>query len=771
MVLCVAIGLLGAWTEANAEKKTIDNDTIRMMNIDEVVVTSSTKETNDFRTLPSSVSIFTPQQINGRQIDALKDLSSFVPNLYIPDYGSRMTSAIYIRGIGARSSGQSIGMYVDDVPYLDKSTFDFELSDIQRIEVLRGPQGTLYGRNAMGGIVKIYTISPFDFQGKKVSLSAGNYGQVKAKASHYGLLSEKIGFTAGVYYDHTNGYFTNEYSGKKADKENVVGGRLKLEGHFSPHFLASYTFSADYTDQGAFPYGLYDAETGKVAPVSMNDESAYTRTMFSNQLLLEYRNDLFILSSTTGYQFFKDDMRMDQDFSPESIFTLNQTQRQHAVSQELALRGNRETNYQWSLGMYGFYTGLDTEGPVTFKEDGIREIFQEKVFDPIYDNVVAKNPNTMMPRLVVLDKELYIPGSFQTPSYGLALFHQSTYNNLFIDGLSLTAGVRLDYEHQRMDYQSNAKMHLGAQFGSSPTLIDLSSMYDETRVDISTSQDFWQVLPKVSLKYQCSPRTFSYISVAKGYKTGGYNVQMSADVMQTEMQYDMMSAFKSMIPMEIPEPSPIEDVAAYKPEQSWNYEFGVRSELLPDRLNAEFTFFYMDIRDLQLTKFVNSGNGRVLTNAGRARSFGVEASLRAYLLEGLTADLNYGYTHATFRDYDTGQADYAGNYIPYTPRHTASLALNYVKLFHGLWIDQFYASANLNGTGKIFWTERNDIAQDFYLTLNARAGVRRGILNVGLWARNLTNTDYAAFYFESRNLPFLQKGKPLQFGVELSVSL
>ena len=161
------MGLFCVQMMAKAENdEIVDNDTIRMMNVDEVVITSSTKETNDFRTLPSSVSVFTPQQINGRQISALKDLSSFVPNLYIPDYGSRMTSAIYIRGIGARSSGQSIGMYVDDVPYLDKSTFDFELSDIQRIEVLRGPQGTLYGRNAMGGIVKAYTIPPVTFQGK-----------------------------------------------------------------------------------------------------------------------------------------------------------------------------------------------------------------------------------------------------------------------------------------------------------------------------------------------------------------------------------------------------------------------------------------------------------------------------------------------------------------------------------------------------------------------------------------------------------------------------
>ena len=140
--------LLTAGTQvAGAEEVVNPNDTIRTYNIDEVVLTSSTKETNDLRTLPAAVSVLSPQQIAGRQIDALKDLSSFVPNLYIPDYGAKLTSAVYIRGIGARSSGQSIGMYVDNVPYLDKSTFDFELTDIQRIEVLRGPQGTLYGRN------------------------------------------------------------------------------------------------------------------------------------------------------------------------------------------------------------------------------------------------------------------------------------------------------------------------------------------------------------------------------------------------------------------------------------------------------------------------------------------------------------------------------------------------------------------------------------------------------------------------------------------------
>ena len=177
-----------------------------------------------------------------------------------------------------------------------------------------------------------------------------------------------------------------------------------------------------------------------------------------------------------------------------------------------------------------------------------------------------------MPYLKILDDHLYIPGSFDTPSYGLALYHQSTYNNLFTEGLSITAGIRLDYEKQKMDYNSEAKMRMGFGFVENGPVID---------IDASGSQDFWQGLPKVSLKYECSSNTFTYVSVAKGYKPGGYNVQMSADVMQSQMQYDMMSAFKDMMPIEVKEPTPIEEVAAYKPEKSWNYEIGIQRRESP----------------------------------------------------------------------------------------------------------------------------------------------------------------------------------------------
>lgn len=752
LVLCASL-----YFESLHAEEPVLNDTIKTYAVDEIVITSSTKETNHFRYIPSAASVLSPQNIGGRQIESLKDISFYVPNLYMPDYGSKYTSAIYIRGIGARSSGQSVGLYVDDVPYQDKSTFDFELMDIQRIEVLRGPQGTLYGRNAMSGIINIYTLSPLSYQGTKVSLSGGSHGLFKARASHYAKLGSNIGLSVGGYYDRSDGFFTNQYNGKRADNEESAGGRLKLEWLINPNLTLTYGLNVDYTDQGAFPYQLYNPKDESLKPVNYNDRNTYTRTMLANNLQLAYRGKGYTLTSTTGYQYFKDNMWLDQDFTDSTMFTLNQKQKQHAISQELAIKSNTMSNYQWSLGAYGFYNDLHTEAPVTFKEDGIQYILQT-TFDKL------KEDNPKMPQLKILDNQLYIPGTFETPSYGAALFHQSTYNNLFTEGLSVTAGVRLDYEKQEMDYDSEALMRLGMSFAPGMPTTELPDQHPSV-VNEHLTQDFWQVLPRISLKYACTDRTFTYLSVAKGYKTGGYNVQMSADYMQGLMRYDLMSKY---MPTMAVKPEPIENVSAYKPEQSWNYEAGIRSELVKDVLKTELTLFYMDIKDIQLTQFVASGNGRVLANAGKAESYGAELSMQANLLPGLNADLNYGYTHATFRDYNDGQNDYKGKYVPYTPRHTLSLGLSYSKLLSSGWLDQVMASAQYSGAGKIYWTEQNDISQSFYGTLNMKIGVRKGNVRLDLWGRNLTDKEYSVFYFYSRGNSFLQQGKPAHFGADLT---
>ncbi len=128
-------------------------DTTHVVKLDEVVV-SSLKETSTRQT-PVSSTVLATSKINAAQITSVRDLSGIVPNFFIPDYGSAMSTTSYIRGIGSRNSGQSIGLYVDNVPYFEKTTFDFDFYDIRQIEVLRGAQGTLYGRNAESGIINI----------------------------------------------------------------------------------------------------------------------------------------------------------------------------------------------------------------------------------------------------------------------------------------------------------------------------------------------------------------------------------------------------------------------------------------------------------------------------------------------------------------------------------------------------------------------------------------------------------------------------------------
>ena len=194
----------------------------RIYNLNAITIISNPKWDSKLFEFPGSISYLNTGNLDEMNIRSVKDISTVVPNLFIPDYGSKLISSAYIRGIGSRINSPAVGLYVNNVPYLDKSAFDFELNDIQRIEVLRGPQGTLYGRNAMGGIVNIYTLSPFDYQGTKVTMSMGNYGAAKAKVAQYSKIGENIGISLNGYYDRNDGFFINEYNGTKADKEDAL---------------------------------------------------------------------------------------------------------------------------------------------------------------------------------------------------------------------------------------------------------------------------------------------------------------------------------------------------------------------------------------------------------------------------------------------------------------------------------------------------------------------------------------------------------------------
>ena len=164
-------------------------DTTKVVDVEEIVIVASPKENTKFRQQALSSSVFSREQLHTNQVTSIKNVTSLVPNFYMPDYGSKLTSAVYIRGIGSRINTPAVGLYVDNIPYLDKSAFDFNLYDIERIDVLRGPQSTLYGRNAMGGLMRIYTRNPFRYQGTQASLGFSSGNNSYSKLSFIGWLS------------------------------------------------------------------------------------------------------------------------------------------------------------------------------------------------------------------------------------------------------------------------------------------------------------------------------------------------------------------------------------------------------------------------------------------------------------------------------------------------------------------------------------------------------------------------------------------------------
>lgn len=779
-------------------------DSLKVVDMEEVVVIATPKENRKLRELPLAATVLSQDNMRANQVNSVKNLTSIVPNLFIPDYGSKLTTSIYIRGIGSRINTPSVGLYVDNIPYIDKSAFDFNYADIERIDVLRGPQGTLYGRNTMGGLIKVHTKSPFTYQGTDIRMGVATYTDYHASLTHYHRISHRFAFSAGGFYEHTGGFFENEARGnEKVDRGNAGGGRFRGIYLPTPNLKIDMTLNYEYSDQGGYPYrytgitpnarenGLTEERADYIGRISYNDRSSYRRGLLNAGTNIEYQAGNFIVSAVTGYQNLNDRMFLDQDFTERDIFNIEQKQRANTISEEIVLKAKPGKRWQWATGAFGFYQWLHTTGPVLFKEEGVKAMIEDNA-NKIFAGLPAGAPSMGM---TVHNPTISVGGTFDTPTTSAALYHQSTLNDLFVEGISVTAGLRLDYEKMRLKYQSASTP---VDFDFNLRMGPMLSLSDRMQAPASfvgrLSTDYVQWLPKFAIQYEWDKHNNVYVTASRGYRSGGYNIQMFSDLSQTEMRRSMMNAilaspnlgqhpqygamFERMLEAYIPAEPDVKEATTYKPEYSWNYEAGSHLTLWRGRLRADLAAFYMDTRDQQLSQFAASGLGRVTINAGKSRSYGAEASLRASVSQALSLNASYGYTYATFTDYAVTEkqedgslkitADYNGRYVPFVPKHTLNVGGEYAITCrpHSIF-DRVVFQANYNAAGRIYWTERNDVSQPFYGTLNWRTNLEIGNAVVSFWARNFLNKDYAAFYFETMNKGFRQDGRPVQFGVEL----
>ena len=248
----LALLAVGATQVARGEEA--PKDTVKVVDIEEVVVIATPKENSRLRQQPLSATSLSQADMRGNAVRSVKSLSSLVPNLFIPDYGSKLTTSVYVRGIGSRINTPAVGLYVDNIPFIDKSAFDFNYSDIERIDVMRGPQGTLYGRNTMGGLIRVFTKSPFTYQGTDLTLSAATYNNYKASVSHYHRISPKFAFSANFFYEHKGGFFKNSYLNERVDKDDEFGGRFRAIYLPKENLKLDFTLNYEYTNQGGYPY-------------------------------------------------------------------------------------------------------------------------------------------------------------------------------------------------------------------------------------------------------------------------------------------------------------------------------------------------------------------------------------------------------------------------------------------------------------------------------------------------------------------------------------
>ena len=709
------------------------------LSLNEVTVTAI-KQSADLRSQATALTVIGRQDVERNQVLSVKTAADMVPNLFIPDYGSRMTSTVYVRGIGTRIDQPAVGLTIDNVPVMTKENYDFDLMDISRFEMLRGPQNTLYGRNTLGGLMNIYTLSPFNYQGTRAVIEGASHGTWRVGASHYQLLKENLGLSLSAQYNSTRGEFTNQYNGKRCDWEHQLGARMKLEWRDMGGWYISNVASLSLSRQGGYPYEW--VETGEIA---YNDTCFYSRISAMDGLTVRKEFDRFTLSSITSYQYLDDNMTLDQDFTVHDYFTLTQKRREHAVTQDFIARSyEKSEGYNWLLGASGFYRRYTMDAPVTFYDYGIEQLIEKHVNDAIPEYPIAWDTRSFL-----------LGSNFTSPSAGAALYHESTYH---WGQWTLQAGVRLDYEHAHLNYHSETHT------GYNTYIMTTGALFSHENIDIDEhgklNKDFFNILPSVSITWHPwkGKNHTVYLAASAGNKAGGFNTQMFSDVLQQRL----------MGMMGIGTQYDVDKMVGYKPEKAWNYELGGHFECWGGRVRSDMDVFFMDCRDRQLTVFPpGTTTGRMMTNAGKTYSWGGEFAFAVSPTELTRFNFSYGFTHATFKDYNDGKMDHSGNRVPYAPRHTLFAEANHSIKMGGDWNKLLTFAVNVRAAGDFYWDEANTLKQPLYALLGASITWKQMHYSLQFWGRNLTDTSYKTFYFVSIQHHFLQQGHGRQLGATL----
>ena len=449
-----------------------DSTVFKTVGLSEVTVVEFKKTKENLAT--NSVSIVDSGFVNRHELQSITELTAVVPNFYMPEYGSKQNTPVYIRGVGAKTKGSAVGFYVDGIPHFENSSFDVDMSNIASVTVFRGPQGTLYGRNAIGGIINVTTVSPLTYQGTQLKLGYGSHNDALFQFSHYNKLGSKMGYSVAGGYHYNDGFYRNMFTNRYVDQLKDAYGRVALVWLLDNKWFLRVNSMLDYSNQGGYPYGKYNRLTGETEPVNYNRYSSYRRLLSTSGLNISYAGENISFSSQTAFQYIRDRQGIDQDFTSNDTYFVKNRLKQTMLSQEFILKSNNSSRYQWLWGAFAMTQHIN---------------------------------NTVETQYITKDNAF--PTHYRIPVNALAIYHQSTIK--LFSGFSFIAGLRWDYENSTLKYLRET--------------YQLSTDGARTEVkNVNSSLHFNQITPKFALQYQDERNNNSYyFSVTRGYKAGGFN--------------------------------------------------------------------------------------------------------------------------------------------------------------------------------------------------------------------------------------------------------
>lgn len=747
-VRSAVIAVLGAGVPAIVPAQE-GRDAAMVHELDEIVVTAR-KRAERAQETPVAMAVVTADEIRERNLLALTDVGSFTPNVSLSagsaDVGGAANAVFFIRGIGqsdyAPTADPGLGLYVDGV-YLGRSQGAvLELTDIERIEILKGPQGTLFGKNTMGGALNITTRRPVDrFEGS-VGVMFGEDDRVNVDADLNLPLADSTAARFALSHRSQDGFQRRVLVGDRVGEEGTTVARAKLQ--FLPTPQTNVLLSADYTRIDAdanTAYNPVNDPRGLVSiwnllvgipsgnPVDPATSSADPRATYGTgsfhldfegggaSVHVEHQFERAMLRSITAYRQFDSRNQRDNDGGPGDFGQLDYRDEQWQLSQEFNLVGSSfDGRLDYTLGVY--YFGEESESRwYSYLARGTFEAL-EGLPGPLFplDPAVSCPPPPGIPAPcaggagnplnVVLDVALLIAPNVETQSY--AAFFEGEWH--FTDALSAFAGIR--YTRDEKDY-TFWSLRLGSGTYQVPETI-----VRKTWDDIS---------PRIGLKYQPAENVMLYATVAQGFKSGGFNARPGS-VTVAQRPYD--------------------------PEELWSYEVGFKSELGGRRVRLNGAAFFYDYEDMQLY-----ANGVVpdspspvqfIDNIGEARLWGAELDLIARLTSRFSVSGSVGYLNAKYREAATNITGVTtSTKLPKAPEWSATAAAEYVVPFSA---GSLALRADYSYVGTNYPDARNTPAlkQEAHSLVNARIGwtSRDEHWTVSAYARNLFDEKFVANGFD-----------------------